>query len=251
LLECNENEFKVKTLQNHRLASEISRRRYQMDPKIDFIDREEPEIIKRRFEIEANSIKKSEIELLVKEDATEQELSRLLKKDLSLFGEVYGHPDEEYICFSEFPILDGYVDFAVFTGRSRMDMYLIEVKGANFNLVNRGHYEKFSSKVEEAAGQIRDRLKVIFDNYEKHRIEFHRIREKVEAGIPMYNSLIGPFGDLLVDPNKAVDIYPVIIAGRTKNDLEESHKRYSFETHTKPTIKLESWDSWLKKLRRS
>ncbi|SDH52966.1 Shedu immune nuclease family protein [Desulfosporosinus hippei] len=250
ILECDKMEFLDTTFSNPRLMNEIDRLRYQMDPKIDFPDQENPEIIKRRFEIEYNNISKEKIISLIESNVKEQDISRLLKQDLSLFGEVYAHPKEEYICFSEFPINNGVVDFVVFTGRSRMDVYLIEVKGSNFNLVNSGNYEKLSSKVEEATGQIRERLQIIYNNYEKYRVEFHKIRKTVESGTKIYNSFIGPYGDLLVDPDKDVNIHPVVIAGRTNNDLMESRKRQAFEFYSKPTIKLETWDSWIRKLTR-
>ncbi len=213
MFECDVEEFKDQTLENNRLMSEIQKLRYEMDTKMDFPYLDEPQVISRRYEIEANKIGKKQLSELVKNGATEQELSRLLKQDLSFFGEVYGHPNEEYICFSEFPLDDGFVDFVVFTGRSRMDIYLIEIKGANFNLVNNDHYEKFSNKVEEAASQIRNRLQKIYAHYENYRVDCHRIREKVESGNAVYNSFTGPMGKLVVDPNKHVNIRTVIIGG--------------------------------------
>ncbi|WP_246637705.1 Shedu immune nuclease family protein [Crassaminicella profunda] len=249
-LECDEKELSVLTYDIVRLAQQIDKIRYKMDPQIDFNYRESKEVTKRRFEIEYKSIKKESIKELIYKGVTEQELSRLLKSDLSVFGEIYSNPDEEYICFSEFPLGNGFVDYVVFTGRSRMDVYLIEVKGADFNLVNKGNYGKFASKIEEASGQLRQRLGHIYRDYEKFRRKVHEIRERVESGDRLYNSLIGPKGNLQVDPNKDINIYPVLIAGRTINDLEESRKRQDFEYSTKPTMKLETWDSWVRKLRR-
>lgn len=250
LLECSKDEFGMPTEADKRLMAEIDRIRYKMDPKIDFPYPEDPEVLKRRAKISAASISKQSIIDLVNMNAKEQEISRLLKQDLSIFGEIYSHPNEEYICFSEFPIEDGYVDYVVFTGRSRMDIYLVEVKGADFNLVTKGSYKKFASKIEEASGQLRDRLSKIQYDYKSYRIKFHEIREKVESNERIYNSFVGPKGNLQVDPNKDVNIYPVLIGGRTGNDLEESRKRQAFEYNTKPTIKLETWDTWLRKLRR-
>ena len=71
---------------------------------------------------------------LIDNCAGERDLQRLIGSDLSLRGEMYAQPDEEYLAFAEFPIDDGRVDFALFSGRSRMDITLIEIKGAQFYL---------------------------------------------------------------------------------------------------------------------
>ena len=250
LLDCEENEFQQLTTLNARLMNEIDQARYDISPQVDFPYRESPEVIKRRFQIESKSISKASIMRLIQCGAKEQDISKLLKSDLSVWGEVYAHPYEEYICFSEFPISTGFVDFVVFSGRSRMDVYLIEVKGANFNLLNQRGYESFSSKVEEAAGQLRSRLRDIYEDYKGFKKEVHILREKVESGKSVYNSLLGPNGSLEVDPNKDINIFPILIAGRTVDDLIESKKRHDYEYSSKPTIKIESWDTWLRKLRR-
>ncbi|MCR8843429.1 DUF4263 domain-containing protein [Paenibacillus sp. SC116] len=250
LLECEQSELSQLTVRNPRLLAEIDRVRYEINPNADFPYREDPEVVKRRMEIELNSISKVNIQKLIQKGVKEQELLKLLKRDLSVFGEVYANPKDEYICFSEFPISDGFVDFAVFTGRSRMDIYLIEIKGANFNLVNQSSYESFSSKVEEAAGQLRRRLGDINWDYKSFREEAHRIRGIAESGESIFNSLVGPEGALQVDPNKHVNIFTVLIGGRTVDDIKESRKRYDYENSFKPSIKVESWDTWLRKLRR-
>lgn len=250
MVNCDEVEFSKKTCSNERLLGMIERKRYEINPEVDFGFPDSPEVKQRRSELYLRSISKKDISNLIMNGAKEQELSRLLKKDLSIFGEVYSFPEEEYICFSEFPLDDGFVDYVIFTGRSRMNVYIIEVKGADFNLVNRTGYQKFSSKIDTAATQIRNRQRVIYSNYEKYRKYFHKIRETVEKGDKLYNSTIGPRGKLLVDPNKDINIFPVLIGGRTNDDLSESKLRQDFEYSTKPTIKLESWDTFLRKLRR-
>ncbi|WJE23226.1 DUF4263 domain-containing protein (plasmid) [Bacillus cereus] len=116
-------------------------------------------------------------------------------------------------------------------------------------LVNRGSYSNFSSKVKEAAGQLRNRLGYIDRNYEEFRKKAHKIRETVESGQNMHNALIGTQGGQ-VDPNKDINIYPVLIAGRTVDDLSESKKRQDYENNTKPSLKVETWDTWIKKLKR-
>lgn len=249
-LDCDSIELQTPTLKHGRLLSEIEKIRNEIDPFIDSPEIESPEVINRRAEIKSRMISRKAIADLVEAGAKEQELQRLLKADLSVFAEMYANPKDEYICFSEFPIADGVVDFAVFSGTSRMDVILIEVKGANFFLVNRGSYEKFASKMEEAADQIRKRLGCIFRNIEEFRRGVHKIRENVESGKSMHNSFLGPYGNLQVDPNKDINIRCVIIGGRSRDDLKESKKRHDYEYTFSPPIKIESWDSWARKIRR-
>lgn len=250
LLECNQEELSSRTLDQPRLLIEIDRIRNKIDPFIDSPWLESPEITKRRNDIESRMISKSSIVGLVEQGAGEQEFQRLLKQDLSVFAEIYSNPKDEYICFSEFPVAEGFVDFAVFSGRSRMDVTLIEVKGAEFNLVNQGHYDKFSSKIEDAMDQIRKRLRHVIDNIKDFRSDVHRIRLDVENGNILHNSLLGPSGHLEVDSDKDINIRCVVIGGKTRNDHEESRKRHDVERSTHPPIRVESWDTWLRKVRR-
>jgi Domain of unknown function (DUF4263) len=84
-------------------------------------------------------------------------LQKVLKNDLSVFAKAFANPFDEYICFSEFPIgSTGKVDFAVFTNRSIMHVYLIEIKGAEFNLINNitSKGAVFNSKILEGIDQI-------------------------------------------------------------------------------------------------
>lgn len=195
-------------------------------------------------------ISKKMIVDLVEQGTGEQELQRLLKQDLSIFAEVYAQPRDEYICFSEFPVANGVVDFAIFSGRSRMDVTLFEIKGAEFDLVNQGHYDKFSAKIDVAIDQIRKRLRHVIDNIQEFRTHAHQIRQNIEDGKLQHNSLLGPAGALQVDPDKDINIRFVVIGGRTRDDLEESRKRHDVERSTHPPIRVESWDTWLRKIRR-
>lgn len=250
LLDCDSSEFIIPTNKDNRLLTEIEKLRNKIDPFMDFPLREDHKIINRRADIEASKIYKQVLVDVIEANSKENEIARVLKNDLSIFAEIYAHPEEEYICFSEFPIADGFVDFVVFSGRSRMDVTLIEVKGADFFLLNQGHYETFSRKVEEAASQLRERITYIYRNYDVFRSKVHRIREQVESGKSVYDSLLGPKGELLVDPNKNINIYPVLICGRTRDDIKESEKRHKYENGTHPTIKIETWDTMIRKLRR-
>ncbi|MGC4078382.1 MAG: DUF4263 domain-containing protein [Rubrivivax sp.] len=211
---------------------------------------ESNEVTKRRLEIIESMVSKASVETLVQSGSGEQELQRLLKTDLSIFGEAYAKPDDEYICFSEFPLAGGSVDFVVFTGRSRMDIILIEVKGAEFNLLNANHYKAFNHKIAEAAGQISQRLGIIFRDLSRFRKEAHAIRRRAESGEKLYNAFLGPRSKLGVDPDKDINIRCVVVGGRTQNDLEESVKRQDYEAHTTPPVRVESWDTWLRRLQR-
>ncbi len=72
---------------------------------------------------------------------------------------------------------------SLFTGVPRMDIILVEVKGADLDLLNNGHYAKFSGKIETAVTQIRDRLRFIYSDITGFRSHVHNVREKVESGL--------------------------------------------------------------------
>lgn len=244
------NELESLISNNERLLDEIEKLRYEINPNLDFISNEEPKIALRRIDIWSKRTSKQDLQELIEQNSGEQKIQNFLKKDLSIFAELYSKPQDDYICFSEFPINDGFVDFAVFTGVSRMDVILVEIKGAEFNLLNKGHYNKFNSKVEIARDQIIKRLEYINKNYNEFRGSVHAIREKVEAGNSIYNSFIGPCNHLEVDSEKDINIQFVIIGGRTVNDKVESNKRHELENSHSFPIKIESWDTWLRKIRR-
>lgn len=250
-LKCDESEFDDVTSKNPRLISEIDRMKNSIDPFLGAPFPESPDIVNRRSEIEARMLGKQVLVQAVESGAGESELHRLLESDLSIFGEVYASPHEEYMCFTEFPVGDGFVDFAIFTGRSRMDVILIEIKGADFNLIVAGSYRNFSSKVNEAIQQIRTRIGVVYRDMESFRRDVHKIRQRIEAGGSLYGSFVGPHPRLEVDQNKDINIRSVVIAGRTRDDFEESRQRHDFEWSVKPPVKVETWDTFLRKLRRS
>lgn len=187
---------------------------------------------------------------LVKKNPSESSIQRVIKRDLSLLSEAYAYPQSEYICFSEFPIGNGFTDFVVFTGRSRMEVFVIEIKGADFNFSNSNYYGNMSLKINEAAQQIRRRLGYINENYKEFKSLAHKVREQVEVGKSLYNSQLGPWGPLEVDPNKEICVNGILIGGRCRDDLYESKLRHEFEKISSSKIRIESWDSWLKKLTR-
>lgn len=251
LIGGDEAELDDRCAANGRIIAQAGRLRFRQDPFVDSRPSESNAVVKRRLEIIGSMVSRASVEGLVQAGCGERELQRLLKTDLSIFGEAYAKPEDEYICFSEFPLADGAIDFVVLTGRSRMDVILIEVKGADFNLVNSNHYGAFNHKVTEAATQIQQRLGVIFRNLESFRKQVHRIRTQAEAGGSIHNAFLGPYHQLGVDPNKDINFRSVVIGGRTVNDLEESTKRQDYEARSTPPVRIESWDTWLRRLQRA
>ena len=131
LLECDPGEFDFSPEKDAWLQSEIRQALDGIPPIKTYRYIEPPEISERRLEIASGLRSQAELRKLIDSGATEQTIAAFLKKDLSFFSEVYACPKDEYICFSEFPVGDsGRVDFALFTGRSRMSVYLIEIKAA-------------------------------------------------------------------------------------------------------------------------
>lgn len=247
LLGCDDNELFDLTKKNKRILSEIDKIKYRINPNNDFYFQESPDIIKRKIEIEENKISKNQLIKIVENGAKEQDISQMLKSDLSILAEIYAYPKDEYICFSEFPIGDGYADYMILTGRSRMDAYIIEIKGADFDLVNKSG-DKFNEKISEADMQIKTRLGFIYRNYEFFRKSIHDTRRKVENGEIVYNSFKGAISKLCVDSQKDINIHSVIVGGRTGDDYQESLLRHNYEMDSRFKTKLETWDTFIRKL---
>ena len=188
----------------------------------------------------------NELKGFIELNANEQTIQGFLKSDLSILGDVYACREGEYIAFSEYPLFNGKDDFVVFTGRSKMDIYFIEIKGADFFFLNEDG--TVSKKISDAENQIRERFDSVFKNYEFFRRNAHEIRISVEKGERLYNSTIGENGFLHCDPFKEVLYYGVVIGGRTKNDLLESDKKARMQRNSNPMIFYESWDSFLNKI---
>lgn len=250
MIDGSSDELDNRSASNSRVICRADQLRFRRNPFVDSPWQPHPATIKRRLEIEEGMLSKADIEALIVEGAGERDIQRLLKRDLSVFGEAYAKPDNEYLCFSEFPLDNGQVDFVVFTGRSRMDVILIEVKGADFNLLNADHYKAFNHKINQAADQIRDRLGKLYRDPEPFRQHVHAIRQRVERGEHVHNAFLGPCHKLEVDPEKDINIRTILIGGRTVDDRAESTKRHDFERTFNPPIRVESWDTWLRRLQR-
>ncbi|UZH02622.1 DUF4263 domain-containing protein [Pantoea anthophila] len=247
LLDCSHEELLDYTLKNERLFRQVEKLYHAICPFTKKTYVEDSNVIIKRLKLAENSITKKEILEFIQSTPTERELANFLKRDLSFFAKYYAHPEEEYIIIPELGIANGFVDYVLLSGRSRMDVTFIEIKGANFNLMNQSGYGNFSQKTNEAIQQVRDRITNVYRDYSKYRIYFHEIREKIENKTYSKSSLIGPRGKLCVDPDKDINIRSVVIAGRSINDLEESRQRHNIAITSSPPISLESWDSLINK----
>ena len=183
---------------------------------------------------------------LIKNKAKEQDIQKYLKDNLHLIAEYYAPSPNNYIIFSEFPIDEGKVDFVIFTDRSRMQIILIEIKGADFPYLTKSN--KISTKIRDAHEQILERFDFIEHNYELFRRKAHEIRQEVEKGKIKYNSLLGSNGFLDVDPNKEIKYIGIVIGGYMTDDILESKKRNQLELDSNRKTQFESWDSFLRKI---
>lgn len=182
---------------------------------------------------------------LVISGAGERDIQAHIKTNLYLLGDACTPSTikGEYIAFSQFQILDGKPDFVVFTSRSRMEIVVIEIKGADFNFLNVDG--NINVNIHEAAQQVRDRFGHIDDNYELFRRKFYDIRRRVEVGEQIFSSLLGPAGHLEVDPEKQIWLKGIVIGGRSVDDHKESRIRHQLERNS-PHISYDTWDGWLK-----
>lgn len=249
-LECSDEEFDS--------YSEDTRVQKEIDFAINGIPKisqykyiEPPEITERRLEIESKMCDFQKIEKFLDTHPTESALADFLKQDMSLFAEIYANPKDEYICFAEFPVGNGRVDFALFTGRSRMSVYLIEIKGAQENLRRQNHYGEFRSNVQEGLGQLIERKNWCEHHYEEFRTFTYRVLRDIKTGSKRpYQAFLGPKYHLEVDPEKDIRLRYILIAGRTSNNVSDSQKRHMEEISHNFPVEIETWDSWIHKLSR-
>lgn len=248
LLECSAYEFNDYK-QNKQVMQEIQNALLGI-PKIkQFEYIESPDISERRLEIAKNMHSMETIKDFLNTSPSERQLSVFLKEDMSLLAEVYAKPSEEYICFAEFPVGNGRVDFAVFTGRSRMDVYLIEIKGAQKSLRKKNHYGDFRAEIQEGRSQLIERKNWCEQNYIDYKRFVHLILDDIiQRNTRPYHAFLGPIYKLEVDAQKDVDFHYILIAGRTSEDLTDSKKRHQADAATNFHIQTETWDSWINKL---
>ena len=250
-LDASPDEFSQGNCEDARVQREI-RQALEGIPGIDrFQLTEAPEITQRRLEIAAGQHSRRELLELLDRNPTEQALAAFLKEDPSFFAEQYANPAEEYLCFSELPIGDtGRVDFALFTGRSRMDVYLIELKDGKRPIRRKNHYGAFRAFLEEGREQLFSRVAWIEHHYERFCRFAHLLRQEVEDGKRPYRAFPGPKLRLQADPEKDIKLHLVLIGGRTSHDLEDSRLRHREDHSSRFDLQTETWDSWAGKLER-
>ena len=250
MLGCGEEEF-GDYKKDRRVQKEI-RDALLGVPKIQqFHYTEDPAVTERRLEIERSMHSLKAVKEFLSTNPSESELSAFLRQDMSLLAEVYAYPREEYICFAEFPVGRGRADFALFTGCSRMSVYLIEIKGAKQPLRRKNHYGDFRTQVQEGRAQLVERKTWCERNYEEFRTFVHRVLQSVkEEDARPYHAFAGPRYRLEVDPNKDIELHYVLLAGRTDDTLGDSQKRHQEDEAMGFSIRTETWDSWANKLRR-
>ncbi len=244
-------EFITNSLENKKFFKETERLILQHTPSAYTKFHENKEWVIRKLDIENNMKPKKALIELINNNANERELLNFFHSDLSFFGDMYAQLANEYIVIPEFPLDNGFIDFVIFTGRSRMDVIFVEVKGADFYLMNESGYADFNHKIHQAKKQIRDRLdSAVYHNYDMFRKFCHKLRQDIEKGKEKRAHLLGANGYLGVDPNKDIKIRTAIIGGRSRDELKESQERHKFERDTIP-IELDSWDSWVARLSRN
>ena len=254
-LQCSEDEFSDYKDDN-RLIKEIEKYVQKNTDRVKPLVHEPDYIVRRRGEIASNQISKSEIQMILDHYPSEQEMQKVLEQDLSLIAENYANPPEEYIAFPQFPIGDGYADFVLFTCRSRMEVIIFEIKDAKQHILRENYYSDFRQRYQEGISQLDCRYQYCIRNYGEFRSKVHTMRQEViavaekERELP-YRAFPGPKYTLKVDPNKNITMRYVFIGGRTINDIKDSEIRNNKENAANYSLKIETWDSWLNKLRRN
>lgn len=250
LTECAEDEF-CDYKSDARVLKEISCTLNGGESVKEIVCRELPEVSERRLEILQTRRSKEELFALLESAPSERELAAFLRSDMSLLGEVYAVVGEEYICFSEFPIAGKRVDFAVFSGRSRMRVHLIEIKGAKDGLRYKDYYKGFRKTVQDCRQQLIYEKNLIDANYEACRKYVYSVLDAVKSGQRPYGAFTGPKFRLQVDPEKDVHFIYVSIAGRTVESVSDSRLRHMHDQSFGFSIQTETWDSWCEKLTRT
>ena len=175
---------------------------------------------------------------------------KVLKTNDTWYGmaDYLAEPQEEYICFSNYPIGDKIADFVVLTSRSKMKVCIVEVKGADFKIVKANHYQGLNVHMNDAITQLKNHMEYINRNYSSFRTQIHEDKDKAINEEYSGNYLVGPRKTLLVDPQKDIDVKYIAIGGVEREDksIEESHEIVK----CKPADNLEiaSWNSFVRKL---
>lgn len=185
-----------------------------------------------------------QLQSLVQACSGERALQSFFKEHPDLLGKSCSFRPEwgEYIVFSEYPTLDGRVDFVVMSDRSRLAIVFIELKGADFSfLTEKG---TINAHINEAAQQIRSRYAAVEESYHTFRSRFHQHRREAEAGSPKFGAFVGHAKRLQVDPEKDIYLRGIVIGGHGGDKYKISKERHRLERESR-RITFETWDSWL------
>lgn len=208
--------------------------------------KEPEERTKRRCMIRKDQIPIEELQAMVSNRANERKIQKIIKRDMSFLADVFAKPTDEYICLSEYRIGNGIVDFLVLTSRSRMEVHLIEVKGAEFNTIKSGNYKNTNSHINDAKWQINNHIDYINTNYDDFRKQIYNTKDEVIKGTYKGKYLLGPRGELLVDNEKDIVVEGAVIGGTEKECYIDSRMRNQCEKST--GIHIYSWDSFIRRI---
>lgn len=191
---------------------------------------------------------KADLQILIDSKAKESVIETELKKNMALLAEVYASPKNEYIIIPQFTIDDGSVDYILLTGRSSVKIYLIELKGADFSIINQD-LKAFNADINYAVTQLTRRKRVMEDNRILYKDKIRKIVTSIKDGTYTGNYLMGKSNDLLIDYEKTFKIVGMVaIGGYSINDVVESEKRDDIEKSTNYLLRMESWDSFIRKI---
>jgi hypothetical protein len=189
---------------------------------------EDPIVAERRAQIGREMVPAAVMRAIVAGGATRRELQGVLESDPSLVAEVYADPADAYLFFAPFPIDGVCADIALLSGRSATEVTLLEIKGTSSTVgpADAARMEARLASIESHAAAVRRRMR--------------GIRTRVERGERLYGVSTGPLGTLASDPAGPIHVRLVMIGGRMTHLVPQPHSR----------IRLETWESWLRHLRR-
>jgi len=202
---------------------------------------------RKREVIQSAQLPIEELQSLVHKRANERAFQKVIKDDLSFLADVFASSPDEFICLSEYPIGDRIVDYVVLTSRSRMEVYLIEVKGANFRTSKETHYGGMNNHIHDAVKQLTNHKIYIDQHYNDFRKQIHSTKASVVVGTYLGNCLLGPKGNLFVDQDKDIILRFVAIGGTEGDGRRNSHECTVFE-NSHQNLSVYSWESFLRRV---
>ena len=111
-----------------------------------------------------------------------------------------------------------------------------------------GRTKPLNVHMNDAITQLKNHMEYINRNYSSFRTQIHEDKDKAINEEYSGNYLVGPRKNLLVDPQKDIDVKYIAIGGVEREDksIEESHEIVK----CKPADNLEiaSWNSFVRKL---